>query len=235
LDKIDCIAFGPHPDDVEIFCGGTLVKLKSQGYRTAIVDLTQGELSTNGDVATRQREAEEAAAILKLDKRINLSIPDGMITSDKKNRIKIINVIRTHRPDICLVPYWEDRHPDHVDASKLIERAIFDSGLTKTESPEEPYRPKTILYYMLHHNFNPSFVVDISDEMQIKQRGIRAYASQFSLLGDESKPTPINKKDFVEFLTDRAGYLGYQIGVKYGEGFYYKGMMNIENLIEFFT
>ncbi len=218
-----------------LFCGGTLLKLKSLGYSTAIVDLTQGELSTNGDVATRQMEAEQAAAILHLDKRINLSIPDGMITADKENRTKIIKTIRKHRPDICLIPYWKDRHPDHTDASRLVQRAIFESGLSKIGDPEEAYRPKTILYYMMHDNFRPSFVVDISDEMQTKKLAIMAYESQFSSLNSRSKPTAINQTEFLKFLTDRSAYLGYPVGAEYGEGFYYKGVIKIDNLMEFFT
>ena len=235
MEKIDCIAFGPHPDDVELFCAGTLVKLKSQGYRTAIVDLTQGELSTNGDVKIRRKESKQAAKILNLDKRLNLSIPDGRITFDEKNRKKIVNVIRTYRPDICLVPYWEDRHPDHSDASLLIQRAVFDAGLKKIESTYKAHRPGTILYYMLHQTFDPTFVVDISGEIDIKTEAILAYASQFSQSAIGIQQTPINQTDFLESLTSRATCLGHQIGVKYGEGFYYKGMIKIDNIMDFFS
>jgi len=235
LEKIDCMAFGPHPDDVELFCAGTLIKLKSQGYSTAIVYLTQGELSTNGDVKTRQKESELAAKILNIDKRHNLSIPDGKITSDEKNRKKIIDVIRTYRPDICLVPYWQDRHPDHSDASLLIQRAVFDAGLKKIESRFEAHRPKTILYYMLHQTFDPTFIVDISSEIDVKTEAIRAYASQFTQSITGTQPTPINQVNFLESLNSRAAGLGYKIGAKYGEGFYFKGMIKIDNIIDFFS
>ena len=229
------MAFGPHPDDVELFCAGTLIKLKSQGYSTAIVDLTQGELSTNGNVKTRQKESELAAKILNLDKRYNLSIPDGKITSDEKNRTKIIDVIRTYRPDICLIPYWQDRHPDHSDASLLIQRGVYDAGLKKLESRYEAYRQKTIIYYMLNQTFNPTFVFYISSEIDIKTEAILAYVSQFSQSATGTQPTPINQVNFLESLNSRSAGLGYQIGAKYGEGFYFKGMIKIDNIIDFFS
>ena len=142
---------------------------------------------------------------------------------------------RKYRPAICLVPYWQDRHPDHGDASLLIQRAIFDAGLKKIKSKYEAHRPKTILYYMLHHTFDPAFVIDISDEIEVKTEAILAYTSQFTQSAEGTQSTPINQVDFLESLTSRAAGLGYQIGAKYGEGFYFKGMIKINNIIEFFS
>lgn len=233
MKKISCLAFGPHPDDVELFCGGTLLKLKKECHTTAIVDLTRGELSTNGDIQTRQKESEEAMRILNLDTRINLELPDGNIIDNRDNQIKIIEIVRLLRPKICLIPFKEDRHPDHEDASQLLSRAVFMAGLRKIETGQEAYRPDTLLYYMLHRSFTPSFVVDISDEMEDKLTAIRAYRSQFSSEG--LTETYINNPRFLESIKTKAAYLGQLIGVRYGEGYYYKGVFKINNIIDFFA
>ena len=185
MNNIDCLAFGPHPDDVELFCGGVLIKLKKQGYSTAIVDLTKGELSTNGDVDTRLDEAGKSKDILNLDIRLNLGLKDGALDISRENRQEVIKTIRSLRPKICLVPYWEDRHPDHEFASVLIKRAIFDAGLKKIDTGQEVYKPKIIIYYFLHNFIIPTFAVDISNEMDQKLESIKAYVSQFSSIANE--------------------------------------------------
>jgi len=151
LSHIDCLAFGPHPDDVELFCGGVLIKLKEQGFTTAIADLTAGELSSNGDVETRSVEAENAKKILNLDMRLNLGLPDGSLDNTRDNRQKIIKVIRSLRPKICLIPYWEDRHPDHESASVLLKRALFDAGLTKRPSGPKRYFSICYIIFLIQH------------------------------------------------------------------------------------
>jgi bacillithiol biosynthesis deacetylase BshB1 len=235
LKHIDCLAFGPHPDDVELFCGGLLIKLKKQGYSTAIVDLTRGELSTNGDVDTRLHEAEKAKQILGLDIRINLGIPDGSLVSSLENRQEIIKTVRSLRPKICLIPYWEDRHPDHESASRLLKRAIFDSGLKKIDTGQEAFRPKSVIYYMLHHPVDPTFVIDISSQMEQKLDSINAYVSQFSSISGDGDPTYINRPEFLKSIITRAEFLGQQIGVSYAEGFYYQGTIKIDDLVTFFS
>jgi bacillithiol biosynthesis deacetylase BshB1 len=235
LTQIDCLAFGPHPDDVELFCGGVLIKLKEQGYRTAIADLTVGELSSNGTVETRLVEAEKAKQILSLDMRTNLGLSDGSLESSKENRLGIVKAIRSLRPKICLIPYWRDRHPDHESASVLLKRSIFDAGLRKIESGQEAFRPKTILYYIMHQYIEPTFVVDISSQMDQKLNAIRAYNSQFFLDSQENASTYINKPEFLESVVTRAEFLGQKIGVKYAEGYYYPETMKIDNIINFFS
>jgi bacillithiol biosynthesis deacetylase BshB1 len=235
LKVIDCLAFGPHPDDVELFCSGVLIKLKKQGYSTGIVDLTLGELSTNGDTDTRLKEAESAKQILELDIRINLGLKDGSIDSSWENRQEVIKTIRSLRPKICLIPYWEDRHPDHESASGLLKRAIFDSGLSKIDTSQERFRPNVIIYYILHHFVDPTFVVDISEQMDQKLESINAYESQFSSSTKKGIGTHINNPDFLNSIITRAKFLGDRIGVKYAEGFYYPGMMKIDNIINFFS
>jgi len=235
LSHIDCLAFGPHPDDVELFCGGVLIKLKEQGFTTAIADLTAGELSSNGDVETRSVEAENAKKILNLDTRLNLGLPDGSLENTRDNRQKIIKVIRSLQPKICLIPYWEDRHPDHESASVLLKRALFDAGLKKIETDQEAFRPKTILFYMLHKFFEPTFVVDITDQMDQKLKSIKAYRSQFSSNSKNSNATFINNPQFLQSVVTRSEFLGQQIGVKYAEGFYCRELMKIDNIINFFS
>ena len=235
MKGIDCLAFGPHPDDVELFCSGVLIKSKKQGYSTGIVDLTLGELSTNGDTDTRLKEAERAKKILELDIRLNLGLKDGSIDSSWENRQKVIKAIRSLRPKICLIPYREDRHPDHESASALLKRALFDSGLSKIDTGQEPYRPNTILYYILHHFVNPTFVVDISEQMDQKLESIKAYESQFSNSTKKGIRTHINDPDFLSSIITRAKFLGDRIGVRYGEGFYYPGTMKVDNIINIFS
>jgi bacillithiol biosynthesis deacetylase BshB1 len=229
------MAFGPHPDDVELFSGGALIKLKKQGYSTAVVDLTRGELSTNGDVDTRLNEAETAKQILNLDIRLNLGLNDGSLDSSWENRQAIIKTVRSLQPKVCLVPYWVDRHPDHENASSLLKRALFDAGLKKIDTGQEVYRPKIIIYYILHNYVDPTFVVDISDEMDQKLDSINAYDSQFSSISEDGVSTYINKPDFLKSIITRAEFLGQRIGVKYGEGFYYPGIMKIDNIIKYFS
>ena len=235
LSHSDCLAFGPHPDDVELFCSGVLIKLKAQGFKTAIVDLSAGELSSNGDVNTRLKEAESAKEILNLDARLNLGLPDGSLDSSWDNRQEVIRTIRSLKPKICLIPYWQDRHPDHEAASGLLKRSIFDAGLGKIDTGQEPFRPKTTLFYMLHRYFDPTFVVDITGQMDQKLESIKAYDSQFSSDTTENTPTYINKPEFLQSVITRAEFLGQKIGVKYAEGFYFPGIMKIDNIIDFFS
>ena len=235
MNNIDCLAFGPHPDDVELFCGGVLIKLKKQGYSTAIVDLTKGELSTNGDVDTRLDEAGKSKDILNLDIRLNLGLKDGALDISRENRQEVIKTIRSLRPKICLVPYWEDRHPDHEFASVLIKRAIFDAGLKKIDTGQEVYKPKIIIYYLLHNFIIPTFAVDISNEMDQKLEAIKAYVSQFSSIAKDGISTHINRPEFLSSIITRSEFLGQQIGVKYAEGFYYPGLMKIDNILNFFS
>jgi len=192
-------------------------------------------LSTNGDVEVRQSEAKEAARILGLDMRQNLGLTDGYLESTPTNRRSIIEVIRSLRPQICLIPYWEDRHPDHQAAARLLERAIFDAGLIKINTGQEAFRPEIILYYMLHQPFTPSFIVDISEEMEFKMAAIRAYVSQFTEFSKGAQSTYINSTNFLDSIQTRAEFFGQQIGAKFGEGYYYRGMLKINNILQFFS
>jgi bacillithiol biosynthesis deacetylase BshB1 len=194
-----------------------------------------GELSSNGTVETRLAEAEKAKQILNLDERTNLGLSDGSLEISKENRQEIVKTIRSLRPKICLIPYWKDRHPDHESASRLLKRSIFDAGLRKIESAQEAFRPKTILYYSMHQYIEPTFVVDISPQMEQKLNAIKAYGSQFFQDSHEKTSTYINKPGFLESVVTRAEFLGQKIGVKYAEGYIYPELMKIDNIIDFFS
>ena len=235
MKKIDCLAFGAHPDDVELFCSGLLIKIKKQGYTTGIIDLTKGELSSNGTLEVRKEETKKASKILQVDLRENLEFEDGNIENSKQNRIEIIKYIRRFKPDLILQPYWEDRHPDHEAASKIITDACFYSGLNKIDTNQEPHRPKTILYYMMHTAFNPSVIVNISEEMEIKIKTIKAYNSQFGQLNGQKINTYINRPEFFDSIVNRAKFYGYEINKDYGEPYFYKGIIRIDKIMDFFS
>ncbi len=235
MNKIKCMAFGSHPDDVELFCSGLLIKLKKQGFTTGVVDLTRGELSSNGTVESRVAESDQACRILELDIRKNLGLRDGNIENNLDNRLEVIKIIREFQPEIVLLPYWYDRHPDHVSASKLISDSCFYSGLKKIETSHEIFRPNAILYYMLHSSFNPSFVVDITNEMDTKINAIKAYKTQFKNVNMNGVNTYINRPEFLESLKNRAGFYGNEIKTKFGEPYFCKSMLKINNIVEVFT
>ena len=232
---IDCLAFSPHPDDAELFCSGLLLKFKAAGKRTAVVDLTLGELSTNGNPEIRAGEAEKASGILSLDERRNLNLEDGNLTNTHDHRLKIISVLRELRPRLCLLPYWFDRHPDHEAASHMVRDALFYAGLQKIETDSAPHRPDRILYYMMHTPFDPSFVVDISDVFDTKMKAIRAFESQFTHHPGTTRETYINQGEFLESIELRARYYGQQVGCHYGEPFCAKELLKIDNILQFFA
>ncbi len=233
--SIDILAFGAHPDDAELGCGGTLVKLKNLGYRTAIIDLTQGEMSSRGTVEQRQKEASRSAEILKLDWRLNLKLPDGHIENNQPNREQLIERIRQFRPSLILAPYPEDRHPDHVHSSRLIGEAWFYAGVKKILPAIAPHRPFRILYYMAKYEFQPSFVMDISGEYEEKFRSLQAYQSQFYNPEWPEEQTFISSRWFMESVEFRARHYGWMAGVKYGEPFWIREPMAIDDPIPIFS
>jgi bacillithiol biosynthesis deacetylase BshB1 len=234
MNTIDFLVISPHPDDAELFCGGLLARVKRQGATTSIADLSAGELSTRGEPDQRKIETTRASAILNLDYRVNLGIPDGNMVDSPENRLKLIRIIRKIRPRVCLLPYGRDRHPDHEAAAVLSRTAVYQSGLKKLDDGQEAYRPSTVLYYMLHRVFEPSFVVDISSEMETKMAAIRVYRSQF-LNQDQVENTHISRPEFLESIITRARFYGYQINCLYGEPYFFDGTLKIDNVMDFFA
>ncbi len=233
---IDVLAFGAHPDDVEIGCGGTLYKLHQMGYSTGIIDLTEGEMGTRGSVEERYEEAAAAAKILNLSIRENLKIPDGGIEATKENRHKIIEIVRRYKPEIVFVHHSDDRHPDHIYTNRLVTEACFYSGLKKVDVKGLlPHRPKRIVYYPISYEFTPSFVVDISEEFEVKLQAIRAYRSQFYNPEYKGEKTFISSKEFMDNFESRARYYGWIGGVKYAEPFWVREAIVLDDLFSSLT
>lgn len=237
--KVDVLAFGAHPDDVELGCGGTIAKLVSEGKTVAIVDLTQGELGTRGTAETRAKEADDAAKILKVTARENLLMEDGFLTNSKAYQLQIVQAIRKYQPNIVLSNAIDDRHPDHAKASKLVSDACFLSGLRKIETvingiQQKEWRPNFIFNYIQWKQIEPEFVIDISDYMMVKVDACMAYKTQFYDPKSTEPITPIATKDFMESLTYRAQDLGRLSGVKFAEGFTTEKLMAFNNFDHFF-
>lgn len=236
--KVDILAIGAHPDDVELGCGGTLAKLIAEGKKVAIIDLTQGELGTRGTNETRAVEAANAVEILKVSARENLKMEDGFLNNSKEYQLRIVKMIRKYQPDILLANAIDDRHPDHAKAAKLASDACFLSGLRKIETEidgqsQEVWRPRLVLHYIQWKNVTPDFVVDISDYLDTKIEVCMAYKTQFYDPTSNEPMTPIATKDFLESLTYRAQDLGRLSGVAYAEGFTCEKLIAVKNFDNF--
>ncbi len=223
--KLDVLIFGAHPDDAELAMGGTIAKLTNSNLKTGIIDLTYGELGTRGTAETRQQEAFNAGISLKITVRENLEIPDGDIKNNSENLIKVIKVIRKYRPKIIFAPYFNDRHPDHIDASHLIKRAMFSTGLSKIktchkEVPQNHYRPEKLFYFMQTYTFEPSFIVDISDTFELKMKAIECYGTQFHNPKSKEPETFISRPEFISYIKSRAEFYGFAISKRFGEPFF---------------
>ena len=236
---LDVLAFGTHPDDLELACGGTLLLLANQGHRVGGVDLTRGELGTRGSEQTRAKEAAAAAQVLRLCLRENLGIPDGHIEKSQENILRVIRVIRQYRPRLVLAPYREERHYDHVHASELVAEAAFYSGLAKIETGQESFRPFRVLFYAGRISFRPSFVVDILETFAAKMRALRCYRSQFHR-GEEEEGAPAEPETLLstpyalEVFETMARHCGAMIGAQYGEAFWMREALELPDLVEFF-
>ena len=223
--KVDILAFGAHPDDVELGCGGSLAKAVSQGKSVGIIDLTRGELGTRGSAEIRDQEAAAAAKVLGLSFRKNLAFRDGFFVNDQAHQMVIIQLIRIHQPKIVLCNAIEDRHIDHSKGSKLVSDACFLSGLkkivTKDENGniQEPWRPAHVYHYIQWKEIEPDFVVDISNHIETKMEAIHAYASQFYDAKSNEPSTPISSQNFLKSVRYRAQNLGRLTGVAAAEGF----------------
>lgn len=222
--KLDILAFGAHPDDVELGCGGTLAKEIAAGNKVGIVDLTRGELGTRGSAELRDKEAAEAAKILGVVVRENLRMRDGFFVNDEKHQLEVVKMIRKYQPEIVLCNAVDDRHIDHGRGSKLVSDACFLSGLRKIETEldgqkQEAYRPTMVYHYIQWKNIEPDFVVDISGFNHKRVEAILAYGSQFYDPNSSEPETPIATKNFLESLSYRAQDLGRLIGADYAEGF----------------
>ncbi|WP_435577898.1 bacillithiol biosynthesis deacetylase BshB1 [Gilvibacter sp.] len=235
--KLDILAIGAHPDDVELGCGATLAKEIASGKKVGILDLTRGELGTRGTPEIRDQEAKAAAKILGAVVRENIAIPDGFFTNSKENQLKIIEVLRKYQPDIVLCNAVDDRHIDHGKGSKLASDACFLSGLRRIETThngeaQQAWRPKLVYHYIQWKNLEPDFVVDVSDYIEKKQKAVFAYTSQFFDPNSDDPSTPISSSNFKESISYRARDLGRLIGVEYAEGFTVERYVAVDSLFD---
>jgi len=215
---VDILAFGVHPDDVEIGVGGILIKHGLEGYTTIVCDLTEAELSSNGTVAKRREEAALAAEILKVKERINLGLPDRGLTLSSEQIDMITEVIRKYRPSVVMAPYWDDRHPDHVTCGQMVKEAVFNAKLIHNKlGKHEAHHVKHLYFYFINGWQKPDVVVDISDVYEEKIKALQAYQSQF-VKSEGEVDTPINDSLFFERIRGRDMLFGHQVGVDYGEG-----------------
>jgi len=226
---VDVVAFATHPDDAEISCGGTLIKLTDAGRKVVVVDLTAGELGTRGTVETRAAEAEAATKILGLHGRENLGLPDGSLDTSQHCRQAVVESIRRWRPRALFLPYYEDRHPDHVRASRLVYEAAFLSGLIQFDTGQQAHRPEQLFHYMGWVEFEPTVVVDITEQADRKLEAIYAYETQFNPNKARGPQTRLTSPTTDWLIRSRMAHLGARIGAKYGEGFLVRGQIEIDD------
>lgn len=236
--KLDILAIGAHPDDVELCASGTLLKHINKGYKVGILDLSRGELGTRGNAKLRMQEAAKATKIMGLAVRETLRMADGFFENNKEHQIEIIKILRKYRPDIVLGNAVSDRHPDHGRAGKLVADSCFYSGLIKIDTEvdgnlQQPWRPKAVYHYIQDYYITPNLVVDISEFYDKRVDAIMAYASQFHSGKEAGEPeTPISSPEFLEFLRGRSLNFGRLIGVRYGEGFTVNRAVGVEDLVK---
>ena len=217
--KLDLLAFGAHPDDVELGCGATIAKHVSSGKKVGIIDLTRGELGTRGSADIRDLEATKSANILGINLRKNMNFKDGFFTNDEVHQLELVKVIREYQPNIVLCNTVNDRHPDHSKASDLVSTSCFLAGLRKIETGQEAWRPKTVYHYIQFKNIDPDFVIDVSDFMEQKLAAVEAFSSQFYNPDSNEPDTIISTQGFLDSVRYRAADLGRLSGVDYAEGF----------------
>ena len=235
--KLDLLAIAAHPDDVELTCGGTLLKMAHQGYKTGILDLTAGEMGTRGTPETRAKEAAKAAKILRASWRGSLGVPDSDVQPTRQHKLRLAAVIRELRPKTVILPYWDARHPDHYHASTLGYEGCFLAGLKQLPIDGEPHRPFKILYSTAFASVRPTFVVDITPHFERRRRAILAFSSQFHPPEGESRRRFEKTNVFLaidrleEEMNQLARHYGEMVGVKYGEAFLVKELMQVHDVV----
>lgn len=235
--KLDILAIGVHPDDVELGCAGTILKHIAAGKKVGILDLTQGELGSRGSGALRLVEAENSAKILGVSVRENLGFADGFFRNTKENQVEVIKILRKYQPDIVLCNAPKDRHPDHGRASELVSEACFYSGLVRIEteldgSSQELWRPKAVYHYIQDRFLKPDFVVDVSDFVDIKIQAMMAFSSQFYNPESKLPETPISSKKFLDFIKSRMADFARDISSDYAEGFTVDRVIGVEDITQ---
>jgi N-acetylglucosamine malate deacetylase 1 len=257
LSPVDLVALAAHPDDVELSCAGTVIAAKRAGKRTAIIDLTLGELSSRGNLESRAKETEDATRVMQIDHRVNLNIPDGGVAVTDEYTRRLIRVLRALRPQVLLTPHKDERHPDHEAASKLAHRAVFQSGLVNVPTeddegkPQEPHRPVLVLQYMQTYTFEPKVIIDVTAVMHERMQAMQAYATQFARPKNSSsrigtgretsddlkleRETFLTQSGFYEWIEARARAYGMIIGVEFGEPFWSHEPIGVKDVFSLVT
>jgi N-acetylglucosamine malate deacetylase 1 len=230
--RVDLLVFGPHPDDLELGAGGCIAKHAALGHRVGLCDLTRGELSTNGTPAERIAEAESARQVLGAAWRENLGLPDGGIGDDHSHVRVVVELIRHARPKAIVIPYGHDRHPDHGEASRLLTRAAFSSGLSRYAADAEKWRADWVLYYFINDSVRPSFAVDVSEQYDKKRAAIACHRSQFQPTGPGASSTRLTSPRFQQLIESRDAQFGALIGVAFAEGFLTAELMARPSLLK---
>ena len=235
--KLDILAIGVHPDDVELGCSGTILKHIAQGKKVGILDLTKGELGSRGSGELRLEEAKKSADILGVSVRENLGFSDGFFKNDKEHQLEIIKILRKYQPDIILANAPIDRHPDHGRASQLVSEACFYSGLVRIETEidgisQELWRPQAVYHYIQDRFLKPDFVVDVSDFLDQKMDAIMAFSSQFYNPDSDAPETPISSKKFLDFIKARMANFGRDINADYAEGYTVERVVGVEDITQ---
>jgi bacillithiol biosynthesis deacetylase BshB1 len=217
VSGLDLLAFGPHPDDVEIGLGGTLAKHAALGHSVGLCDLTRGEMSSNGTPEQRVQEAEAARKVLGAAWRENLALPDRAIGTSPDHTLRVVEIIRRVRPRTIAIPYWNDRHPDHESSAAMLRDAVFNAKLKRYKAAGDPWQPETVCYYFINDSGPVSFVVDVSDYYDTKRRALACYTSQFTR-ATESADTRLNSPSFTQLIESRDAQFGALAGVAFAEG-----------------
>src|SRR5882672_10110929 len=229
--ELDVLAIFSHPDDAELSVAGTLLKLKSLGYRTGVCDLTRGEMGTRGTPEIRATEALDAAQILKLDARVNLEQPDGHVWLTEESRTAVVRLIRTHQPKVVLTTHWDDPHPDHAATCRIVREGARLATIARYdgEAGQPPVKMPAIAHSIFSRLEPPSFIVDVSEFVAEKMNAIRAHASQFYSEKSKEPVTRISERNYLQQIEDRMRYFGSLIGVEAGEPFYVREALNVED------
>jgi N-acetylglucosamine malate deacetylase 1 len=219
---VDLLAIGPHPDDVEIGIGGTVAKHASIGHRVGLCDLTAGEMGSNGTVEERLAEAEAARAVLGAAWRVNLRLPDRALGSDPAHVRQVASLVRLARPRVVAIPYWSDRHPDHVAASQLATEGVFSAGLRRYPAEGDAWKPEWVCYYFINDSAPPSFVVDVSEHYETKRAALASHVTQFNPQRTDAVPTRLTSSRFQQLIESRDAQFGALANVAFAEGFVVK-------------
>ncbi len=218
MDPVDLLVFGPHPDDIEIGVGGTVARHAALGFRVGLCDLTAGEMGSNGTVEERLAEAEAAREVLGARWRVNLRLPDRAIGSAPEHLARIASLVRQARPRAVALPYWSDRHPDHVTASHVLTNAVFNAGLRRFAADGPAWKPDWVCYYFINDSVPPSFVVDVSEHYETKRRALASHVSQFRPAAPDAVPTRLTASTFSQLIESRDAQFGALAGVAFAEG-----------------